>query len=133
MNPHYLLVARRAGYHCEYCHAPEVIFNFPFEVEHIVPVSQGGQDDETNLALSCRSCNLRKADYRYGIDPLSETAVRLYDPRQDGWEEHFQIETGTGMTEGLTNIGRATIWGLQINAPAQLEARRLWMRLGLLS
>ena len=31
MNPHYPLVAERAGHRCEYCHAPEVIFNFPFE------------------------------------------------------------------------------------------------------
>jgi 5-methylcytosine-specific restriction endonuclease McrA len=132
MNPRYPLVARRAGYHCEYCHAPEVIFNFPFEIEHIIPASQGGDDEETNLALACRSCNLRKANHRSGIDPLSESAVRLYDPRQDRWEEHFNILTEIGMIEGLTDIGRTTIWRLQINAPAQLAARSLWIRLGLL-
>lgn len=37
MNPHYPLVSRCAGHRCEYCRAPEAIFNFPFEVEHIVP------------------------------------------------------------------------------------------------
>jgi hypothetical protein len=132
MNPFYPLVSQRAGYHCEYCHAPEGIFNFPFEVEHIIPVSQGGDDKETNLALACRSCNLRKADHRSGIDPLSESTVRLYDPRQDRWEEHFLIVADTGMAEGLSNTGRATIWRLQMNAPAQLAARRLWLRLGLL-
>ena len=37
MNPNYPFVAERACHRCEYCHAPEAIFNFPFEVEHIVP------------------------------------------------------------------------------------------------
>jgi hypothetical protein len=32
MNPHYEVVALRAGHRCEYCHAPEAVFNFPFEV-----------------------------------------------------------------------------------------------------
>jgi len=39
------------------------MFNFPFEVEHIAPVSAGGQDEEANLALACRSCNLYKWAY----------------------------------------------------------------------
>ena len=36
MNPRYSAVAERAGHRCEYCGAPEVVFNFPFEVEHII-------------------------------------------------------------------------------------------------
>ena len=39
MNPRYGSVAVQAGHQCEYCHAPEAIFNFPFEVEHIIPSS----------------------------------------------------------------------------------------------
>lgn len=31
MNPFYTLVADRAAHRCEYCHAPELVFNFPFE------------------------------------------------------------------------------------------------------
>ncbi len=30
--------------------------------EHIVPVSQGGQDDWLNVVCACRACNSRKAD-----------------------------------------------------------------------
>ncbi|XWK90165.1 MAG: hypothetical protein U7127_08970 [Phormidium sp.] len=29
MNPFYTLVADRATHRCEYCHAPELVFNFP--------------------------------------------------------------------------------------------------------
>src|SRR5437764_1099354 len=69
MNPRYGRVAERAAHRCEYCHAPEAIFNFPFEVEHIVPAGSGGSDDESNLALSCRACNVFKADQTEAIDP----------------------------------------------------------------
>ena len=31
MNPFYHLVADRAFHRCEYCHAPELVYNFPFE------------------------------------------------------------------------------------------------------
>ncbi len=60
MNSYYTLVADRAAHRCEYCHASELVFNFPFEVEHIVPFCKRGADAEFNLALACRSCNLRK-------------------------------------------------------------------------
>ena len=39
MNPHYPEVALRAGHRCEYCYAPEAVFNLPLEVEHIVPLA----------------------------------------------------------------------------------------------
>jgi hypothetical protein len=38
MNPRYVQVALRAEHRCEYCHAPEVVFNFPFEVEHVIRI-----------------------------------------------------------------------------------------------
>ncbi len=57
MNRRYLPVALRARHCCEYFGASEAMFNFPFEVEHIRALSQGGEDHETNWALACRSCN----------------------------------------------------------------------------
>ena len=82
MNPHYPLVAERAAHRCEYCHAPEAIFNFPFEVEHIIPPSRGGVNDHSNLALACRACNLHKSDYLDEVDPETETVVRLFHQHQ---------------------------------------------------
>jgi 5-methylcytosine-specific restriction endonuclease McrA len=58
MNRHYAAVAERARHRCEYCGAPEAVFNVPFEVEHIRPLVHGGSHVHDNLALSCRSCNL---------------------------------------------------------------------------
>ncbi|MDF5717255.1 MAG: HNH endonuclease [Rhizonema sp. NSF051] len=91
MNPNYTLVAERASHQCEYCHAPELVFNFPFEIEHITPLSKQGADSQENLALACRSCNLRKGNRVSGVDPDSNTSVRFFHPRQDLWGNHFQV------------------------------------------
>ncbi len=131
MNRHYALVAERAAHRCEYCHAPEAAFNFPFEVEHIIPPSQGGRDEDTNLALACRACNVSKADHLEGVDSKTRTAARLYHPRHDQWEEHFRVITTTGRIAGLTDVARGTIARLKLNTPIQLAARKQWMRLGL--
>lgn len=131
MNPFYTLVAERAAHRCEYCHAPELVFNFPFEVEHILPLYRGGTDAEFNLALACRSCNLHKGTRISGIEPDSDTEVRLFNPRQDQWNEHFQVDSKSGTLGDKTSIGRVTIACLEMNSQAQVTARQLWIRLGL--
>ena len=131
MNPRYAQVAERAAHRCEYCQAPEAVFNFPFEVEHVVPPGRGGGDDLANLALSCRGCNLFKADSLEANDPQTGGTFPIFNPRQDTWEEHFTVDTQNGALLGLTPLGRATIDRLQMNRPAQLNARQQWMRLRL--
>ena len=131
MNAHYAEVAERAGHRCEYCRAPEVIFNFPFEVEHIVPPGRGGVDVESNWALSCRPCNLHKSDHIEAVDPETKKPSRLFHPRKDLWEDHFTADPTSGALAGLSAIGRATVDRLQMNRLAQLIARQQWMRLGL--
>jgi hypothetical protein len=95
MNPRYAQVAATARHRCEYCHAPEVVFNFPFEVEHIIPPVLGGVDSADNLALACRACNVRKGVHLEHIDPTTQSSERLYHPRQDEWEEHFSVDGAT--------------------------------------
>jgi HNH endonuclease len=131
MNPHYPEVALRAEHRCEYCHAPEAVFNLPLEVEHIVPLARGGEDTTANWALACRACNLYKATHVSGQDPMREAVVRLFHPRADQWEEHFDIAPESGEMVGRTPIGRATVMRLGLNSAAQVAARRQWMRLGL--
>lgn len=131
MNARYPVVAKRAPHRCEYCGAPEAIFNSPFEVEHIEPLVRGGSDEESNLALACRSCNLHKADALDAPDPVTQTVLRLFHPRRDVWGDHFTVEVRTGEIVGRTSVGRATVSRLQMNTQAQLAARRQWMRLKL--
>jgi hypothetical protein len=59
-------IFKRDDFTCRYCgkRSPEVVL----EIDHIVPVCEGGIDDPINLAVACWDCNRGKA----GI-PLSET------------------------------------------------------------
>lgn len=132
MNPNYPFVAERAGHRCEYCHAPETIFNVPFEVEHIIPISKDGIDHESNWALACRACNLNKSNLVDGIDPVTQTHTPLFHPRQNIWTDHFAIEPASSIRlVGRTPIGRATIEKLRMSSPLQLTARAQWIELGL--
>lgn len=132
MNPNYPLVAERAGHRCEYCHAPEAVFNMPFEVEHIIPLAKDGLDEESNWALACRSCNLNKSDHIDGIDPVTQQRVRLFHPRNDKWTDHFAVERGLLFKlQGLTPIGRTTIEQLRMNSDLQIAARAQWIELQL--
>lgn len=130
MNPHYPAVSARARHVCEYCHAPEAIFNLPFEVEHITPQASGGESSTDNLALSCRSCNLYKSDAMTAFDEQTQSTVRLFHPRRDDWSDHFTVNAETGEIEGSTDIGRTTVFRLRINSPAQVAARIQWLKLG---
>ena len=131
MNPHYERVALRARHRCEYCHAPEIIFNFPFEIEHIIPVTLDGTNDNSNLALSCRSCNLYKSSHITGNDSETQTDVPLFNPRKNIWNQHFIVDPRNGEIIGLTKKGRATIDRLQMNRESQIIARKQWMLLEL--
>lgn len=131
MNPNYQLVADRANHRCEYCHAPELVFNFPFEVEHIVPLSRQGIDSESNLALACRSCNLRKGNRISGIDQDSNTEISFFHPRLEQWDDNFHVDIASTMIVGITATGRTTIDYLEINSQPQMKARQLWISLGL--
>jgi hypothetical protein len=132
VNPHYRLVAERAGHRCEYCRAPEAIFNFPFEVEHIIPVSKGGSDNTDNLALACRACNLRKSNILMAVDPETQEMAPLFHPRTQIWIGHFELlASPDAALRGITATGRATVNQLQLNSPRQLAARQQWIVLGL--
>ncbi len=130
MNPYYAGVAERAQHRCEYCQAPEVVFNFPFKVEHIIPISRQGSTNEANLALACRACNLRKGN-RISGTAVDNTQSRFFHPRTDAWKDHFQVDTESGKIFGITLIGTVTVESLVMNSRTQVTARQLWIRLNL--
>ena len=120
MNPHYPFVAQRAGYRCEYCHAPAIVFNYRFDVEHITTAAHGGASHRANFALACRSCNGFKYSHRTGQDPLTGNEEPLFNPRREVWEQHFRIDLGTGEITGLTATGRATVARLRVLSRSDL-------------
>lgn len=122
-------VRRRAGNRCEYCRLhQEHESSHPFHVEHINPRKHGGADDSENLALACHQCNLHKGTNLTGRDPDTNEIVRLFDPRQDRWREHFKHD-GSRIV-GLTAVGRTTSWVLQMNSDDRVELRSILIELG---
>lgn len=45
---------------CAYC-TGQLLYDEPWHIDHIKPVSKGGTNDPVNLTLSCPRCNLKKA------------------------------------------------------------------------
>ena len=48
---------RDQGAVCAYCMAP---LDGGYHVDHMIPLSRGGRNDWTNLAITCGACNLSK-------------------------------------------------------------------------
>jgi 5-methylcytosine-specific restriction endonuclease McrA len=60
-----------------------------FSIDHIIPVDQGGETIEENLALSCQGCNNHKYTKTEGYDMITHRMVSLYHPRRHHWMEGF--------------------------------------------
>jgi hypothetical protein len=104
-----------------------------YHLEHIDPRAGGGSDDLNNLALSCPTCNLAKNLRAAAVDPLTGRTVRLFNPRTDDWDEHFEWSSDCRTLSGRTAVGRATVQALDMNNPElRLQARLLWFHNGLL-
>jgi 5-methylcytosine-specific restriction endonuclease McrA len=108
-------VRQRANFLCEYCHASEKWQYVPFTVDHVIPLSKGGENSTDNLALACFHCNRQKSDKTTAFDEDYNTEVSLYNPRIDIWQEHFIWSADTLYIIGLTPIGKVTIFTLGFN------------------
>ncbi len=129
MNPLHDRLAVRAGDRCEYCQAPERFFNSDFEVEHVVPVSQGGTDDESNLALACRKCNVHKSARR-PVTTSANVGDGIFNPRLMNWSDHFGNNLEAGEIVGLTPTGTLTVAALHMNDARPVLARLTWIEAG---
>lgn len=78
-------VFKRDNYTCQYCgkKSPIVIL----EIDHVIPISEGGQDILENLLTSCFECNRGKGkelleNYKEGTDPTEQAILLLERERQ---------------------------------------------------
>lgn len=55
-----LSVLKKCGYRCVRCGGVKDL-----TMDHILPVSKGGSDEETNLQVMCFQCNTRKGNVHY--------------------------------------------------------------------
>lgn len=78
-------VFKRDGFQCQYCgkSSPNVVL----EIDHIIPISEGGQNNLENLITSCFDCNRGKGkelleNYKEGTDPTEQAILLLERERQ---------------------------------------------------
>jgi hypothetical protein len=120
-------VRERADSRCEYClivHSEDVM---PFQVDHIIAEVHHGASNLDNLAWTCFDCNVFKGPNIAGIDPDTHQITRLFHPRHDNWNNHFQW-SGARLL-GKSPQGRATIDVLRINLPERVAHRQLLEKL----
>ena len=116
------LVRDRALGRCEYCRLPQSAAPYlRFHIEHIIAQQHRPDDSPENLALACPDCNRRKGPNLSTIDLATGATVRLFHPRLDDWDAHFEFR---GMRiVGRTAVGRATVQLLQLNSEERVEVR----------
>jgi HNH endonuclease len=116
------LARSRAGHRCEYClfHERDLPL-WPFHLDHIRAKQHGGRNTLENVAWACQRCSLFKGTNLSTVDPDSGVVVRLFNPRQDAWSDHFAALSNR--ITGLTPIGRATVWLLQMNSDQRVQLR----------
>ena len=116
---------------CGYCLSPQRLVMARLEIEHIIPVSRGGDSSESNLWLSCPLCNRFKADRTSAPDPDTGIEVPLFNPRTQRWSEHFRWSEDGIRVIGLTPTGRATVALLHLaDDPDALIVRAHWVLAG---
>jgi len=120
------LVWQRANSRCEYCQLPQSFSPLPHAVDHIIARQHHGLTNASNLALACFFCNSCKGPNISGLNPQSGRTVRLFHPRKDRWNRHFEW-MGPHLI-GLTHTGHVTIDLLEINRAEAVELRAYLIR-----
>ncbi|MEC4985133.1 MAG: HNH endonuclease signature motif containing protein [Oscillatoria sp. PMC 1068.18] len=116
---------------CGYCLSPQHLVMARLEIEHIIPISKQGSNQESNLWLACPLCNSYKSDKTEAIDPETGNTVAIFNPRTQVWSDHFQWSDDSLRIIGRTAIGRATVAALHLSDdPDALEVRSYWVLAG---
>lgn len=91
-------VFKRDSFKCQYCgkSAPDVVLH----VDHIEPVSKGGDNDIMNLITSCQACNLGKSNIELDDDSAVVKRKKQADELQERREQmRLMIEWQMGLSE----------------------------------
>lgn len=101
-------VFKRDNFTCQYCgaKAPDVILH----VDHISPVSKGGDNDILNLVTSCQDCNLGKGAREISDDSeLAKQRAQLEELN----ERREQLEAMMSWREGLRDLDQELLTSVE--------------------
>ena len=91
-------------------------------IDHFVPHSAGGGDDDGNLIYACFRCNQYKSDFTPTIEDAN-MGRRILHPLTDRLPEHFRWNAENGFLDPLSETGRFHIELLHLNRPALVQYR----------
>lgn len=80
---------------CIWCGATDKL-----EIDHIVPISKGGESVEKNLQILCRSCNRKKR----AMSPVEQVATQTKNLRSIEGETEEEGETETENKRALSSL-----------------------------
>lgn len=74
-------IFKRDGFTCQYCgrKPPEVVLH----VDHVMPVAEGGDNDEMNLVTACSDCNLGKSKKRIEMSQRPDADLAWLEMQQE--------------------------------------------------
>ncbi len=102
---------------------PENDSFFSFEIDHIISLKHKGSTVLENLAYSCFPCNNNKGSDIGSILFPDRSFIRLFDPRNGTWDDHFKFENGVIFPK--IPVGEVTVEILKINDVERIIERRL--------
>lgn len=123
-------VRQTAQYRCGFCLFQECYSLSVFQIDHIIPVAQGGTNNEENLWLVCEPCNRAKSDKLEGFDSVADSTVSLFNPRTQIWSDHFDWSDNFTKIIGKTPTGRVTVSELNLNKERLVRIRANWVSVG---
>jgi hypothetical protein len=100
----------------------------PHQVDHVIAETHGGKTVMENLACAC---NRFKGANIAGVDPETGRIIRLFHPRKDRWNKHFESRVD-GRISGCSAIGRTTVAVLRVNQEKSVLMRQALIAEGLL-
>lgn len=131
-------VFKRDKFTCQYCgrSAPDVLL----EVDHIHPVSKGGEDDILNLVTSCHDCNAGKSDRLLSDDAVVQKRKAQLDELQDRREQIEMLiewQTELANTDEATLAKLADIWAsmvkpFSLTASGLAELKKTYLKYGVM-
>lgn len=100
-------IFKRDNFTCQYCgRTPPAII---LEVDHIVPVSKGGGNEQINLLTACFDCNRGKSSTPLEVIPVSlETQIQEQKDRRKQVSEYnkFLLAIRKDQDKSVSNLGR---------------------------
>lgn len=108
---------------CVFCGADD-----PLEIDHVIPVSKGGDSNPKNLQTLCRSCNRKK---RTRVANATRSVASATQPPPSAYIE-TEERRGEEETEGectLPDDGFDAFWALYPRKTNKKRARTTWRNL----